>query len=237
MRTAHRGPNPKDGEDFRPDILPILRCAGEDYSWLLSKGYAYKSALKLVGDHFQLTKRQRTAIYRYSCSDEQVNTRKEKRIPASEILGEELWIDALNTIITIEAALSNGFLIKCRDSCCRDMAEVYSNYLIIPETKPAIEMIGQMLEVLEIPKAVWVVDKPVSNSKKLISLINEVAMENEWNWECELVSSPDKVLAETDAAIVTSDSNVIDKCGKWFNLCGQIVKKHRNGSRLLDLTP
>ena len=36
-----------------------------DLSWLLEKGYADRSALKLVGDRYRLRQRQRTADRRF----------------------------------------------------------------------------------------------------------------------------------------------------------------------------
>ena len=65
----HRGPHPEDAELFAPASWPALRAATTDLSWLLSRGYAEPSSLKLVGDCFQLTERQRTAVMRSACSD------------------------------------------------------------------------------------------------------------------------------------------------------------------------
>jgi hypothetical protein len=56
-------------------MLPRLRQAVADFSMLLTKGYADKSSLKLVGDRFSLTQRQRVAVMRGSCSDQQLEGR------------------------------------------------------------------------------------------------------------------------------------------------------------------
>ena len=47
---SHRGPDPRDGAAFEPPSRPALRAAVSDLSWLLGRGYAPVSALKLVGD-------------------------------------------------------------------------------------------------------------------------------------------------------------------------------------------
>src|SRR5688500_3971235 len=60
----HRGPHPEDGRLFATDQLPALREATRDLSWLLSRDYASPSALKLVGDRYQLEARQRIAAAR-----------------------------------------------------------------------------------------------------------------------------------------------------------------------------
>ena len=54
-RRKHRGPHPEDGPLFAPANWPDLRCAVSHLSWLLTRAYAWESALKLVGDHFRLT--------------------------------------------------------------------------------------------------------------------------------------------------------------------------------------
>jgi len=54
-KRTHRGPHPADAKLFAPDAVPDLQLATADFSLLLTKGYAEKSALKLVGDKFSLT--------------------------------------------------------------------------------------------------------------------------------------------------------------------------------------
>ncbi len=69
-KRKHRGAHPDDNRLFAEDQLPSLRTAVAEYSWLLTRGYAEESALKLVGDRYDLTARQRMAVWRSSCSDE-----------------------------------------------------------------------------------------------------------------------------------------------------------------------
>ncbi len=74
-RRAHRGPHPEDAELFSPDNLTRLREATSDLCWLASRGYAEVSSLKLVGDRYHLTARQRLAVARGACSDSQLHRR------------------------------------------------------------------------------------------------------------------------------------------------------------------
>ena len=66
---AHRGPDPRDRDAFAPAAWPRLREAVADLSWLLTRGYAEASSLKLVGDRLALTERQRMAVRRCACAD------------------------------------------------------------------------------------------------------------------------------------------------------------------------
>ena len=61
-KRTHRGPHPQDEKLFAPSAIDNLRTAVADFSLLLTKGYAEKSSLKLVGDRFSLTERQRLAV-------------------------------------------------------------------------------------------------------------------------------------------------------------------------------
>src|SRR5947199_7775596 len=94
----HRGPHPEDHRLFHADRLRDLQDAVADFSLLLSKGYATPSALKLVGDHFNLTERQRTAIQRASCSDQAGNNRKKSQVAFSDISGQPLFIEGYNIL-------------------------------------------------------------------------------------------------------------------------------------------
>src|SRR5205814_1075744 len=55
----HRGAHPEDRKLFADDQLPALRTAVRELSWLLSRDYSIKAALKLVGDRHALAERIR----------------------------------------------------------------------------------------------------------------------------------------------------------------------------------
>ena len=125
-----------------PALLPRLREALADFSLLLTKGYADKSALKLVGDRFSLTQRQRLAIMRAACSDQQRQSRLARRVPVEALAGQPIAIDGYNLLITIEAALSGGLIFIGRDGCFRDLASIHGTYRKVEETVPAVNSSG-----------------------------------------------------------------------------------------------
>ena len=51
----------------------------------------------------------------------------------------------LRFTITVEAALSDGFLFMGRDGCLRDLAGIHGTYRRVEETLPAVEQIGRFL--------------------------------------------------------------------------------------------
>ncbi len=231
----HRGQHPADEKLFSKTMIPNILGAVSDYSLLLSKGYAEKSTLKLVGDRFTLTERQRLAVMRSSCSDEQRTNRKSRQLEISKIAGQVIAIDGYNVLITIEAAMSGGLIFRGRDGCCRDLASIHGTYRRVSETQPAIELIGGFLQQTGISEALWLLDSPVSNSGRLKTLLRELAEKSNWKWEIDLVTSPDAALIKSEKIVASSDSVVLDKCGRWVDLAGEIIKNRIPAAKIIDL--
>jgi hypothetical protein len=224
-KRTHRGPHPADAKLFAPAAIANLKLALADFSLLLTKGYAEKSALKLVGDRFSLTERQRLAIMRSACSDRQLMSRKQRQVELAELASRPIAVDGYNVLITVEAAMSGGVIFESRDGCLRDLASIHGTYRKVTETIPAVELIGGFLAEIGVTKALWLLDSPVSNSGRLKTLIGELARKNNWDWEIKLLISPDHELVRTDMVVASSDSAVLDRCKSWVNLARVIIKK------------
>ena len=222
-KRSHRGPHPEDAKLFTAKTRPVLARSVADMSWLLSNGYADNSSLKLVGDRYDLTRRQRLAVMRCACADQWLQHRKDIRIDPVNLSGRPVTLDGYNVLITIEAALAGGVLFVARDGCIRDLASIHGTYRRVEETAPAIAVIALVLTKLQIADVLWLLDKPVSNSGRLKKQILEFAQQKELNWNVELVLNPDKTLIESDHIIATSDSAVLNKCSQWLNLARIII--------------
>jgi hypothetical protein len=208
---------------FGPESLPGLRAAMGDFSLLLSKGYADKSALKLVGDRFSLTQRQRLAVMRSACCDQHLQSRLQRRVPVEMLADQSIAIDGYNLLITIEAAMSGGFIFKGRDGCFRDLASIHGTYRRVEETVPALNLIGTFLAGLRVGRSCWLLDSPVSNSGRLRTLISQLAAENGWSWEVQLTISPDAELIRARNVVVSTDSVILDACLRWTSLAAEII--------------
>ena len=235
-KRTHRGPHPADVKIFAPRTVVNLRAAVADFSLLLTKGYAEKSALKLVGDRFSLTERQRLAIMRSACSDQQLASRNQHCVAIESLVGEPIVIDGYNVLITIEAAMSSGVIFEGRDGCFRDLASIHGTYRKVTETIPAVQLIGEFLSGIGAGKALWLLDSPVSNSGRLKTLIGELAQKSDWDWEIELLLSPDAELKKSDLIVASSDSVVLDGCKRWVNLGTEIIKKKLPSAKVIDLS-
>jgi hypothetical protein len=230
-RRTHRGPHPEDGRLFGPEALPVLRAAAGDFCWLLDRGYAHDSALKLVGDRHSLVARQRTAVSRCCCSEADAARRRAHEVGIEPLRGASLWLDGYNVLTTIEAALAGGVILVGRDGAYRDMASMHGSYRKVAETLPALDMLGHTLEATEVAECRWLLDRPVSNSGRLKAIIEKLAASRGWPWRVELVADPDALLASPDcpAIVATADSAILDRCPAWFNLAGETVRRHIPG--------
>src|SRR5256885_359960 len=160
----HRGAHPEDRKLFAEEQLTKLRAAVSELSWLLTRDYGIKGALKLVGDKFSLSERQRLGVSRAACSNQSKAQRAALCISVESLNGEAVIIDGFNLLVTVEAALSGGLLILCRDGCVRDLSSVHGSYRSVNETANAIEVIGNSLVSHQPGSVTWLLDRPISNS-------------------------------------------------------------------------
>jgi hypothetical protein len=151
------------------------------------------------------------------------------------LAGCRIEIDGYNVLTTIEAALSGGVLLLARDGALRDMASMHGSYRKVDETQPALELIGQTLAGFGVSEALWLLDRPVSNSGRLKKIIEDLAAERGWTWQVELVHDPDAELTQSDAIIATADSGILDLCGTWCNLARETVERHVTTAWVLGL--
>jgi hypothetical protein len=235
-KRTHRGPHPDDAHLFAPEMWPRLQAAVDDLSWLLGRGYASLSALKLVGDRYRLDQRQRMAVSRCACSDEARDRRQRSRVEPERLGGQTLWLDGYNVLTSVEAALAGGVILRARDGCFRDLASVHGNWRKVHETVPAIEIVGRFLARLGVAEAVWYLDRPVSNSGRLKTLLRTAAEEQSWVWTIELVPNPDKILTAAEHAIASADSGILDTCRQWVNLARAVIEASVPAARIVPFT-
>lgn len=234
-QRSHRGPHPEDATLFAEPQWPGLRTATSDLSWLLSRDYTMVSALKLVGDRYQLQQRQRLAVMRSACSDDALKRRQATRRELSELGQERLLLDGYNVLTSVEAALGGGIILHARDGCYRDMASMHGTYRKVAETIPALRLIGNYLAAYAPASCLWYLDSPVSNSGRLKTMILNVAAEAGWDWQVELVHSPDSILAQSTEVIATADSVILDHCRRWINLACEVISTSVPNARIVNL--
>jgi len=235
-KQKHRGKHSNDNKLFSSKWISPLKEAVSDLSYLLSRSYSEKSALKIVGDRYKLNVRQRKALLRASCSDSSRTYRKEHEVTAKAIKGQKVSIDGYNILITLESAFGGGIIFVCRDGCYRDIASIHSTYRKVEETSIALELIGKQLVALGAAEVKWLFDAPVSNSGRLRGFMYELAEKSQFTWNIELVNNPDKELAkQQDAIIVSADGWILDRSQRWCNLNKYLIQNFVASPSLINL--
>jgi hypothetical protein len=232
----HRGPHPEDRRLFAAESLPRLCEATSDLSWLLTRGFAPVSALKLVGDRYGLRARQRMAVARCACSRQAATRRQQGGVDTADLKGHELHIDGYNVLTSVESALSGGVILRGRDGCYRDMASMHGTYRTVNETIPAIRLLGQLASQWRVAVCHWYLDQPVSNSGRLKAMLQQIAGQQDWNWQVELVPDPDRVLLCSNQIVATSDSQILDGDVRWCNFARLTIDREVPGAWIVDLS-
>ena len=223
---AKRGYVPEDERNFSPEAMNTMRTASRHIAYLLNEGYDLKQAAVFVGNHFLLSERQRLAIMRSVASDQQLADRKMKLRPVNEMVGQEVWVDGFNIIITLEVLLSDSLLFECMDGTMRDLAALRGTYRLIPETKEAVRLMFGVLQEAGAGKINILLDEPVSNSGRLKALIADIAEEDHCSFDLDI-----QILRDVDRAlyrkeyVITSDSVILDHCISWVNLTAECMKR------------
>ena len=101
---------------------------------------------------------------------------------------------------------------------------------------PAVKLIAEFLGDIGISEVLWLLDSPVSNSRRLKTLIGELARQNAWDWEVRLSLSPDAELKDTELTVVSSDSVILDACTSWANLAAEIITKRLSSANVVGFS-
>ncbi|NER14263.1 DUF434 domain-containing protein [Leptobacterium flavescens] len=223
--TRKRG---KEGSDDRlfgtPAMQKKLKEAAGDMCYLLSRGYGERSSLQLVGNRYKLNVRQQKALLGMSAGSQQITSRRARLVSADALKDQSLSIDGFNLLIILESALSGAYVFKGLDDCYRDISGVHGTYKRIQKTEEALLLIGNNLNSLGVKQVHWILDKPVSNSGRLKSMMNELAEEYAFPWEISLENNPDTYLAESASVVVSSDAWILDRATRWFNLGAYLIE-------------
>lgn len=233
-KKTRRGYVPTDEKEFKGDNLNKLYNASEDLLYLLNREYKIKGASTFVGNHYLLSERQRLALVRGISKNDDIKIRKDKEV--NDFSGAKvIHIDGFNTIITLEVALSNSLIIKSMDETIRDLAGLRGTYSVIDKTEIAIKLIGDFLLEHKIEKAIFYLDKPVSNSGRLKIKILEILEALELEIEVENIDNVDSVLKSKEN-VVSSDAIILDNCISWINLNKYIIEEKISNDNYIDFS-
>lgn len=234
---ANRGAHPEDSEHFGPAQYDRLRSAVLDLSWLRSRGYSGSAAQDLVGNRYRLTRRQRNAVARSSCSDAERAHRLHVRQRPRAIKGRELHLDAFNVLITVEAMLGGAYLFVGRDSAYRDVDPVHGTYRVVHQTEPALQRLAETLQALNPARVTWHLDQSVSNVGRVKDRLGDVSSLSESPWRLVAHDDVDATLCDVSTPVATSDSAILDASAAWLPLEALVHARYASDANVVDLRP
>ena len=234
---ANRGAHPEDPAQFGAAQHAQLRAAVRDLAWLRSRGYIGTASQRLVGNRYQLQRRQRDAVARSACSDAQRAHRLRIRRPPTAVEGTEIHVDAFNVLITVEAMLGGAYLFVGRDSAYRDVDPVQGTYRIAHQTMPALHRLADTLHALNVTRVVWHLDRSVSNVGRVKERLTTVSTDRGHSWRLVEEADVDGTLRAVSAPIVTSDSAILDASEEWLPLEALVHAHHVPDANVVDLRP
>lgn len=235
--SSNRGAHPEDARLFEASRVSTLRAAVRDLSWLRTRGYGDRGALKLVGDRYRLERRQRDAVARSACSDSERRHRLDARIAREDVEGEWIEIDGFNVLITVEAALGGAYLFVGRDTAYRDVNPVRGTYRVVHQTAPAIERLANTMDALGVDGATWYLDHSVSNVGRVRARLLDGAPASSVQWKIEIGHNVDAALLKSGNPVATSDSEILDESDRWFHLEAALHDRLTQDTNLVDLRP
>lgn len=231
---SHRGAHPRDASDFAASHVPALVAAVTELSFLLDRAYSPEASLKLVGDHHQLRARARMAVLRAACGEQARTRRLAQRVDSGALRGEPVILDGFNCLICVEAMLSGAPVFRGRDSALRDLSSVHGTYRTVQETERAIDLMLGTLEICGIGSLRVLLDRPVGNSGRTRSAFLARAGDAALPIEVELRDDVDRELTRAQAIVASSDSWVIERAARWFDLPALVAERHDLAPWLID---
>ncbi len=231
MAVRHRGLAPQDDLFFDPARLSRMREGVCDLLWLLKRRYSPKASLELVGNRYQLNARERLAVSRAAVLSEN----RRPPLPLSALEGRSVVIDGFNLLITVEVALSGGVVLECQDGLLRDIANIHGSYHTRIETDDAIGLLCETLFRSDLARALFLFDRPVSNSGRIVEKINRFCRERNYPILAKTADGVDRTLMNAKEIVLTNDSMILESGVRWSDLLTPLIRRDIPAAKIVDL--
>jgi hypothetical protein len=208
--------------------------AAEDLHYLLNRDYPKDASLQLVGNRYNLDRNCRHLLRRGVFPHALVEERRNKQVSLKELKGTGLAIDGHNCIITLESALKGKPILLADDGFVRDISGVSCGYRQTKETHEALTLIMDLLVKTGPREIIFLFDAPISGSGNLAAKIRGLMRERGIQGAASAVKVPERIMAEYEGIIASSDTAVIDQAKRVFDLAGYLIQG-KVGTPLIDL--
>lgn len=189
-----------------------------DYRYLRERDYSPRAALKLVGDHHELSARERNLLFRGVLPRALAGARAARLVSAADAAGRCIGVDWYNVLITVESYLKGIAVFVADDGLVRDAAAVHGSYRSGLITDQAIGVVVEAMRKLSPARADLLVDAPVAFSGQMAAALRDRLRGLPFASRVEVVESPDYALKGYCGVVASSDSAIIDRAAKVLDL-------------------
>lgn len=194
--------------------------------YLVDRGYPKESSVRFVSDHYRLPDEARFVISRVVVASDAAESRRRKAVSLESLRDRELFIDGYNVIITIESLLGGRPVYRCDDGFLRDAEGIFRSYRTSDLTVSALSEVLDLVALGGPAKSVVLLDKQISLSGELASLIRRMMDALSLPGTAEAVRDVDGRLKAAQGVVATGDGNIIDSAMEVTDLPCQVARRH-----------
>ncbi len=206
----------------------IAGDAAVEYKYLLDKGYPRTSALRFVGDHHRLGKRERNRLVRGVFSAREDEEHRERMTGIEEIMGSDVFVDGFNVLATAEAVLFRpDLVVAASDGFLRDVRGDFGRYRWTRQARQTAEKLLTFLSTHEPDSVSFLFDRQVSRSGEIAAWMRGEMEAMGLAGEGRTDPAVDRTLKQAGGIVATSDSAVIERCAKVVDLPCALQLKYR----------
>jgi hypothetical protein len=196
-----------------------------DLRYLLGRGYNRESALRLIGDKYQLGTPERSLLFRCVYDPATVQENRSKIHPVEDLATAQVTVDGYNTVITVESYLLGLPVVLSDDGVVRDISEVHRKHRMTPTTVEALRKIANLLSSVRPSSAFFLYDAQVSRSGELCEKTREILNDLGVEGIAQTTRSADRDVLRSGGFICSSDYALIRKAEKVVDLAGTLIRR------------
>ncbi|MCL7387520.1 MAG: DUF434 domain-containing protein [Thaumarchaeota archaeon] len=216
-----------DDVQWIKSVWDRLIMAIEDMRYLLDRGYKRESAVNFVASRYLLDRMGRSILYRCVYSSEDAKRIKEKAASPDELKGSRVVVDGFNVLNTLQSFMNGKLLVLCDDGIVRDISEVHGEFRPTSMTEELIRLAVKTLKELEVADASFYYESQISKSGEISALTRRILQEEGVNGLVETEKCVDSALIRDKRIVITSDSVVLHRADKFFDLAGYIILREK----------
>lgn len=188
-------------DDARPRALATAR---REYRSLLDRGYRAESALRLVGDHRQLSSTERAVLYRGAQPSVSCAALAPRLL--RDVRGQELHVDAYNILFGIVSRRAGKACFVSDDSLLRDAGGIHGRLGDQGVLEEACAALVSTLADSGAARTILWLDEPVSRSARHAAVLNGLlaAVPSLAGSEARLARSADAPLRAAESGVLCS---------------------------------